>query len=1045
MNRLLVVIGLGLVFALGACGGNEPPSSNAGDDVEALAGDTVELDGKSSADTDGDALTYAWQIVSSPEGSEATLVNGDTASPTLLTDAPGEYEVNLAVNDGDSDSGLDLVVVTARPWFAKVTEAAKVPGGGPQKYVDGYGPGAAWGDYDNDGDLDLYVGADGPNMLYRNDGQGVFADVTAQAGVAADCNTYGVAWADYDNDARLDLYIVCHSEDQEADLEHRAHEPNLLYRNNGDGTFTDVASQAGVDVVSHGAGASWMDYDQDGHLDLYVANFGIADFVNGLGMPDGNFLFRNNGDGTFSDVTEKAGVRGVEGPVDFGAYYDLSQPAVSAGHTFVGLWLDYDNDGDADLLECNDMGVSPLYRNNGDGTFSDVTDAAGLRRRGSCMGVSAGDYDRDGFLDIYWTNFDENFLWHSNGNGTFTEIGEQAGVADPLVGWATEFVDFDNDGLLDIYVLNGLTGPPVEETGDEWSKPRFEPNFLYRNNGDGTFIDVTALAGFGDEAVGRGAAVADYDDDGDLDFYVVNADGPNILYRNDIGNRNNWIKIGLLGTESNLKGIGARVEVTTPDLATRIISPAAGSGYLGQGSTDLIIGLGTSGRADVKVRWPSGFVQDFWGARSNELIAAREGALEGSCPLVFAWNGSTYAYVSDVLGSAVTGFFLGPDTYRFPIDTDEYLKIDGLAPRDGFYSIQIVEKLNEIIYLDNAELLVVDHPAGVDVFPNERLALFPPFPDYGLHVVSDARPPVAAFDGDGNDILSRIAEKDGIYHDGFSPLPYEGYAEQHSVVLDLGDLSDAEKIILLLDGWTYYVTSSGLVNAGAAGLGPMLPQLEVIDENGAWETVTMDMGFPAGQPKTMTYDLTGGFPMDDFRVRITTNLQVYLDRILVSTYADKPALRITELPTASGDLHWKGYPKLLTPSGDRRVTPADYDYDILESETVRWVIPEGDYTKYGEVAPLLAAVDDMYVIMHTGDELTLDFDSRGLPELPQGWDRSLILFMDGFLKYIDPYVAHSSSVEPLPFHSMSGYPYPPSESFPTDEEHRRYLDEYNTR
>jgi len=618
VGAVIIVAGI-LVLLLVGCRGNSQPQAQVDGDEVALVGDVISLDGGASVDPDGDSLLFSWEMTRMPEGSQATLIGLDLSEARFTAHLPGEYEVHLVVSDGELDSPPNALVVKAMPWFTEVTEEAGVPGGGLQIFVSGAGPGAAWGDYDNDGDLDMYVATDGPNMLYRSNGDGTFTDVTSEAGVSGPCNSYGVAWGDFDNDGYVDLYVVCHSEDQGASVEHKAYEPNILYRNNGDGTFNDVTRKAGVGHIAHGAGATWVDYDTDGLLDLYVANFGIyGDFGEGWG--DGNVLYRNMGDGTFLDVAVQSKVQGHEGLVQ---YIWAGGKLVRSGMTFESLWFDYDNDGDSDFIECNDQGISPLYRNDGDGVFIDVTEAAGMVIFGSCMGIDAGDYDRDGFLDVYWTNYDENYLWHNNGDGSFTEVAEQAGVADSMVGWATGFVDLDNDGYLDIYVTNGLIGVSVED-GGTGGKSRLEPNVLYLNNGDGTFSDVTAMARFGDPGVGRGTTVGDYNNDGALDFYVVNADGTNILYRNEIGTRNNWVKLQFEGNESNRDGFGVRVQIYT-DEWSQIAEVSGGSGYLGGNSKELVYGLGQLTEIKrIEVSWPGGAVQTFEDVATNQTIVVRE-------------------------------------------------------------------------------------------------------------------------------------------------------------------------------------------------------------------------------------------------------------------------------------------------------------------------------------------------------------------------------------------------------------------------------------
>jgi hypothetical protein len=324
------------------------------------------------------------------------------------------------------------------------------------------------------------------------------------------------------------------------------------------------------------------------------------------------------------NVTEVAGIAGVtEGDETF-TMFDHGGDLRKTGMTFGGLWFDYDNDGDPDLLECNDEGVSPLYKNNGDGTFTDVTEAAGLFMYGSCMGADAGDYDRDGDLDIYWTNFAENYLFRNNGDATFTEVAAAAGVDDAYVGWATRFLDVDNDGLLDIYVVNGLVGAVNPEEGRVWR----QPDILYRNDGDGTFSDITALADFGSDAIGRGAATGDYNDDGAIDIYVLNADDHNLLYRNEVGTRNNWLKVDFEGSQSNRDGFGTRVTVDTGEWS-QIAEVISGTGYLAGNGPQLHFGLGQHQTIDeITVQWPSGARQILRDVPANQLLLVLEAEAE---------------------------------------------------------------------------------------------------------------------------------------------------------------------------------------------------------------------------------------------------------------------------------------------------------------------------------------------------------------------------------------------------------------------------------
>lgn len=487
-------------------------------------------------------------------------------------------------------------------------------------------PGCAFADYDNDGDLDIYLvnGSGRENALYRNNGDGTFADVAKVVGVAHKGWGIGCVFGDYDNDGDLDLYVTNYNE------------PNVLYRNNGPPTytFTDVTQQSGTGDRRWGASVAFADYDNDGDLDLYVANY--LKFAEELVPkeykilyrreepvelapepfdPQENVFYRNNGDGTFTDVARKVGVANALGKC--------------LGVTFG----DYDNDNDLDLYVANDVGRNSLYRNNGDGTFTDVSFLEGVDDSRGGMGVTWADYDNDGDLDLFITNWRDqiNVLYRNNlpsGDTTgeafanFDDVTYATGIGEPsipYVGWGCDLFDYDNDGYLDIFVANGFTSPN-QNTDLTTCIP--EPDQLFHNNGDGTFEDVSKSAGeyFQSKYPGRGAAFGDYDNDGDIDILIVNNNGPATLLRNDGGNRNNWLKIKTVGTKSNRNGIGARVIVKTGKL-TQMREVLAGSSYLSHSSLELEFGLGTHNKADiVEIRWPSGRVQRLKNVAANQTL-----------------------------------------------------------------------------------------------------------------------------------------------------------------------------------------------------------------------------------------------------------------------------------------------------------------------------------------------------------------------------------------------------------------------------------------
>ena len=504
--------------------------------------------------------------------------------------------------------------------FVDVTQEAgihwkHVDGRSGQKYfMETLGSGAAFFDYDADGDPDLYFvnGAPLPgyvsqeiptNCLYRNNGDGTFTDVTEKAGVGDTSYGHGCAIGDYNNDGQLDLYVTNYG-------------TNRLYRNNGDGTFTEVAESAGVTEPRWSSSCAFADYDQDGNLDLYVVNYIVFDIdenpwcglkekgIRAYCEPD-NFiaqsdtLYRNNGDGTFTDVTKTAGI------------YNTTGKGLGV------VWGDYNNDGTPDIYVANDSTENLFYHNNGDGTFEEIGFMVGvaLSEDGVAengMGTAFGDYNNDGWLDLTVTNYAEqtNTLYHNDADGFFTDATattKTAQITYPYLGWATAFIDYDNDGYQDLFVANGHLHENLAELGQEGTYG--QRNLLFRNNNaNGTFTEVSETLGPGMQLadVSRGATFADYDLDGDIDIVVTNSNAAPRLLRNDGGNRKNYLQIRLTATKGSTDAIGARVKITTGKrIQTREVR--SGDGYLSQRDLTLHFGIGDSEEVDgIEVRWQDG-------------------------------------------------------------------------------------------------------------------------------------------------------------------------------------------------------------------------------------------------------------------------------------------------------------------------------------------------------------------------------------------------------------------------------------------------------
>ena len=521
--------------------------------------------------------------------------------------------------------------------FVDVTREAgihwkHVDGRSGQKYfMETLGSGAAFFDYDADGDPDLYFvnGAPLPgyvsqeiptNCLYENNGDGTFTDVTETAGVGDTGYGHGCAVGDYNNDGQLDLYVTNYG-------------TNRLYRNNGDGTFTEVAEFAGVTEPRWSSSCAFADYDRDGNLDLYVVNYIVFDInenpwcglkekgIRAYCEPD-NFiaqsdtLYRNNGDGTFTDVTKTAGI------------YNTTGKGLGV------VWGDYDNDGAADIYVANDSTENFFYRNSGDGTFEEIGFMVGvaLSEDGVAengMGTAFGDWNNDGWLDLTVTNYAQqtNTLYHNDADGFFTDATtttKTAQITYPYLGWATAFIDYDNDGYQDLFVANGHLHENLAELGQEGTYG--QRNLLFRNNTNGTFTEVSETLGPGMtlEDVSRGATFADYDLDGDIDIVVTNSNTAPRLLRNDGGNRKNWLQIRLTGTKGSTDAIGARVKVTTGKL-TQTREVQSGDGYLSQRDLTLHFGIGDYEQADsIEVQWQSGTKQLIKSVTANQMLSLEE-------------------------------------------------------------------------------------------------------------------------------------------------------------------------------------------------------------------------------------------------------------------------------------------------------------------------------------------------------------------------------------------------------------------------------------
>ena len=887
----------------------------------------------------------------------------------------------ITFTDATTSAGLDIL-------------PDNPPAGTPE---NNRGTHLAISDYDGDGDIDIYTGTYDKatstyrHYLFKND-MGRFTDVSAEAGLNHSGSETSATFADLDNDGYQDLFIVRESGD-------------ILYRNTGKGTFEDVTEDAKIGSRTGGTNAIFFDLDHDGDLDLYEMRSTT------------NLQFRNNSDGTFLDQSEK--MDKVAG--------DLITVDAAFG--------DFDEDEDVDLVIANKNHSDIFYSNQRMGVFKNETDNSGILSSGGSSSVSAGDYTNDGYLDLLFTSSEggDHRLFRNMRTGSFerdNSVNEIFAITKQAIIHDACFIDFDNDGSLDIF----MAGEAIEAGG--------RGLFLFHNNGIDSFTDVSHLLPAEINA-GRQIAVFDYNDDGDLDIILAGVNGGIFLLRNDGGNSNHFIRMKLVGlragsAKNNHFGIGAKVEIRSGNLYQTMVVT----------DPNIHFGIGHRAVADViRITWTNGVPQNiFFPGTDQALIEAQ--TLKGSCPFLYTWDGNEYTFVKDILWRSALGMPLGimggTTAYAFADASDDYLKIPGemLKPEKGKYSIQLTSELWETIYLDRLHLVAVDHPDSVDIFIPEQFSP-PPFPGYTVYTVGQKIQPVSATGNAGDDVLEFIKSKDDSFLADFVSAKYQGTTEMHDLVLDPGRISGSGNFYLFLNGWIFPTDASiNYALSQSESLKVTPPLIQVINRKGEWETVIADLGFPQGKDKTVIADLSGIFLSSDHRIRIRTNMEIYWDYIFFSERLSEAPVNSSVMEPVSADLHYRGFSRSYRKGG--RYGPHWFDYSDSEKEP-KWRDLPGNYTRYGDVLPLITASDNKYIISNAGDEVTILFDEKNLPELKKGWKRDFLIRSVGWVKDGDMNTAFGSSVMPLPFHGMSSYPPSEKDKYPDDPELKKYHQEYNTR
>ena len=859
--------------------------------------------------------------------------------------------------------------------------------------------GACMIDATGSGQMDLVLmqsGAQAIRVLHQG-GDGRFAEWNAPAaGLQASGHAVACAVGDYDRDGLNDLAVA---------MDDRV----LLFHNLGHGHFKDVTASTGIVPRNRPTGITFIDYDHDGNLDLFLTGSPLKP-----GNP-ANVLWRNQGDGTFAERTAETGLGG-------------------SGTTQAAILTDFNNDRAVDIAVTGD-GASPLlYVNPREGKYPVQPLYEGVKLPPT-NGIAVLDYNKDGWMDIAVTHDGAPglTLWR-NVEGP-NRIGRRFTRVDlplhsALRAWGVTPIDIDNDGWIDLAaIVETRAGARVR---------------VLRNLGDGRFAEMSRALGLDRIAFKnpRGLIAADVDNDGASDLIVTQAGAPPVLLRNVGANRNHFVRLDLTGMADNKTALGVKVEVFANGLWQKW-ELAGAAGYRTQAPPQILIGLGQAKSIDLlRILWPTGVLQDEIDLPQTRVLAMKEADRRGSsCPVLFVWNGHRYQFVNDMIGAGVVGHWFTPARRNTP-NPEEWVKIDGadVALVDGKISTRFMEPMEEVNYIDQLRLIAVDHPADVTVNPDERFLDDPPFASGRVVASKDARPPVGAWDGEGRDVLGQLRQIDHNFASGFTALPYDGFANLHALTLDLGPVDAHSPLRLLMTGYVNYFSATSLYAAWQAGVKEIPPYVEAQLPDGRWKRITGDAGFPAGLERTIVVDLTGKLPPGAHRIRLMTNLQIYWDQALIDQSTDAEA-RTTELPLSIATLRFRGYPKEID-----LASPDDLTYDY---ETVSLSGPfqreRGDYTRFGDVTPLVKAVDNRFVIFGSGEEIRAQFDAAHLPPLPPHWKRDYFFYANGYEKDMDWWDGSPFTVAQLPYHAMSTYPYPKPEKFPDDAASLDYQLNWNTR
>jgi hypothetical protein len=980
-----------------------------------------------------------YALVDDPFGPRRDRRAGDLRMPRF--EAPKALAV--ALPEGDRWTGPDV--------FQKVSNL-----GSPIARIGAmrarFGAGICHFDANGDGRLDLFLasgvesGGTVRDVLLINQGDGAFTDASSDFGLVPGEGNVAAVAADFDADQFTDLLLV-------------GPRGLRLLRNVEGKRYEDVTSLLGeIPADVQYSGARWADLDQDGDLDLIVLGFASQDAA-GTSRGAANLVFRNDGvpPRIENEVAQNyaplavapAGLKVSEGlSLKFTAWTGPDVEALIDGtrrHTGIAL-ADFDGDRDLDLILTADDGPPTLVVNDRLGRFH-AFPLADLDAKGPVNGAAVLDLDKDGRSDVVLILPDGRMTaWRGSQPKEFDRskppVSFEFWPTDAARWRSASTVDLDLDTWTDLVGLpaSGTDVPPAPA----WA----------RNDGSRLAVQDLALPPLGTEPL-VGLDLADIAGDA-LPELILLHEGSPPRWLGNAGNGCHWLALSLSGRwkfgfdwmRSNSHGTGASLTVQGANLSVPATLTPAATGP-GQSVGPLVLGLGSSTAVPlVRVRWPDGVLQAELNLPIDQFVSLTEfNRRMSSCPVLFAYDGRRYQCIGDFLGGGGLGYLVAPGVYGTP-DRDEAvaIRVDQLRPVSGEYRISVTEPMDEVAYIDQLELEVIDRPPGIDAAPEERFAPGGNRPSGKLIAWRSTIHPERATDLEGRDVSEALQAFDGRTVDGFRKLRgWTGYAEEHGIVLDFADrlarFDPSDRLVLCLAGWVEYPYSQTNYAAATAGVPLQPPVLERQNPDGSWSVLEPDPGYPAGLPRLTTLELTGKLAGPSCVLRIRTNMECYYDQSFIAVVEAEPGLIVTRLPVSRANLGYRGYTREASPDGR---LPLLYDYEHVDPAPLAQL--KGRLTRYGDVRPLLLADDDQLCLVAPGDEILIGFDASSVPTLAEGWSRGYVLRSVGYCKDADPFTAGSDTVGPLPWKGMpEKYPFGAEGDRPRVPAYDDYLRTYQTR